>query len=336
MGWSTVPAVGLSVCAVTNASPERLERWLLHVFDFADEVVVTVDATSPTATAEVAQELADVCAVAELGGVANPAYDWTASRATADWVLMLDDDEWLPPGFAARLPELLSDRRFSHYHLPIRWVVNGVDGPVWLDQFPWFPNRAPRMFRNVAGLARHAAGAHSSWEVCGEGATLGHEDESIYHLNLAMVDRAGREGKVRRHYRRAQPGAPSCEEYYLYEEYLETASLQPLPENVLDRPPTGRALDRAAHMRARASLRPAPLRASHGDLEAHVAERSDDPPIWSAEYLSHDTPATLGANRGYRRDVRVRNTSAATWRSLGGIVGRVALSYRGSARTVRS
>jgi len=143
-----------------------------------------------------------------------------------------------------------------------------------------------------------------------------------------MVDRAGREGKVRRHYRRAQPGAPSCEEYYLYEEYLETASLQPLPENVLDRPPTGRALDRAAHMRARASLRPAPLRASHGDLEAHVAERSDDPPIWSAEYLSHDTPATLGANRGYRRDVRVRNTSAATWRSLGGIVGRVALSYR--------
>ena len=68
--------------------------------------------------------------------------------------------------------------------------------------------------------------------------------------------------------------------------------------------------------------------ADAASLDAHAADRAPDPPIWSALYLAHDTPARLGTNRGHTVTLRVRNTSAGTWRSRGDVHGRVVISYR--------
>lgn len=320
--------VSLSICTVTAAPPERLERWLLRALEVADELVVTVDAAAGPATVAVALELADRVTIAELDGIANPAYGWTAGQATGDWVLMLDDDEILAPGFAERARNLMADRRYSHYHLPVRWVARGPDGePAWIRQFPWWPNRATRMFRNIGGLAWHGPEAHSAWRVHGEGRAPKGFDAAIYHLDLLVNDRAAREAKVE-NYRACGPGTPSCEEYYLYEDYLETIAFMPLPEQLLDATPSPAAAQRARERRARPGTRREPRRLSMAELRRHVSEGADRPPIWSAEYLAHATPGRLAANRGYAVPVTVKNTSSVAWRSLGQVDGRVLLSYR--------
>ena len=318
--------MSLSICTVTNASPADLEQWILRAREVADEVVVTVDAAADPRSVELARRLADTVAVAELPAFANPAYAWTAGLARGEWVLMLDDDELLAPGFAKAARSLMADRRYTHYHLPVRWVVARDDGSCgYIRQFPWWPNHATRLFRNAGGLARHAPAPHSAWEVAGEGAALSGDDVSIYHLDLVLRDRAERERKVAATYRR--PGAATCEEYYLYEDYADDLEIAPVPPGVLG--PAGLPAQRPRALGSVLRRRKQPVRhVSLGELEAFAAERSDHPAIWSAQYVDHATPGTLGANRGYSVPVTVRNTSLATWSSRGDVDGRVLLSYR--------
>jgi hypothetical protein len=293
--------------------------------DYADEIVVTVDSRAREDVVGTARALADSVALADLDGLAENARGWTADRARGDWILALDDDEMMAPGFADRLPDLLSSR-WSHFHLPVRWVVPGpgLDGePRWLRQFPWHPNQATRLFRNVSGTFHQPARLHSVWEVAGDGCSLYDEDVAIYHLNLALESREERERKIDARYRpMAVGGRPTCEEYYLYEDYEHTLEYGAVPAEVAgalagEEPwaPTRRFPARVAQVSA-------------PELALHRAAREADPPIWSAEYLDHTTPDRLYTNRGCTVEVRVRNTSAATWGSTGEVVGRVVLSYR--------
>lgn len=311
------------MCSLVSAPPERLEPWLRHVRELADEVVLSVDASAGPGTLELARRHADHVAVVDLGGLPNRGYGWTAERATGDWILALDDDEILAPSFVERLPSLLEER-VTHHHLPVRWVVPGPGGELcWIREFPWYPNHATRLFRNLAGLYRHPPQLHGVWEVLGEGRAQPAANDAIIHLNLALFGRPERERKIERSYRsRAVAGVPSCEEYYLYEDYGEL-ELVPLAD--------------AAVARAMVEARPAPPSgerlaqrpsADAASLDAHAADRAPDPPIWSALYLAHDTPARLGTNRGHTVTLRVRNTSAGTWRSRGDVHGRVVISYR--------
>src|SRR4051812_26025821 len=203
--------------------------------DYADEIVVTVDSRSPDDVVDTAQALADSVALAALDGLAENARGWTAERAQGDWILALDDDELMAPGFADRVPDLLSSR-WSHFHLPVRWVVHGPDGePRWLRQFPWHPNQATRLFRNVSGTFHQPAHLHSVWEVAGDGCSLSDEDLAIYHLNLALESREERERKIDARYRpMAVGGRPTCEEYYLYEDYDHTLEYGSVPDQIAD------------------------------------------------------------------------------------------------------
>jgi hypothetical protein len=314
---------------VVSAPAPRLEAWLRHVRTFADEIVLSVDAASDAATIAVARAHADDVALVELHGLPNPAYGWTAERATGDWILALDDDEVLAADLVRALPALLEER-VTHYHLPVRWVVRDAGGRLaWIRQFPWYPNHATRLFRNLRGTYRHPPQLHAVWEVAGEGRALDPTQPAIYHLDLALNDRDRREAKRDRYRRTALPGVPTCEEYYLYEDYGSEPELVPLD-------PVEPAVEAAL------AVAPGPAPAAGNDADAgndvvaapavdlggYTADRSDDPPIWSAEYLAHETPSEVGANRGYAVPLRVRNTSEGTWRSVGTVVGRVVISYR--------
>jgi hypothetical protein len=311
----------LSVCAVVSAPAPRLEAWLQHVRSFADEIVLSVDAASDPATIEVARARADDVALVQLDGIPNPAYGWTAERATGDWILALDDDEVVAGELARALPRLLAER-VTHYHLPVRWVVRDHAGRLaWIRRFPWYPNHATRLFRNLRGTFRHPPQLHAVWEVAGEGRALPPELDSIFHLDLALKDRSQREAKRERYRRGAMPGVPTCEEYYLYEDYgtaEELVALEPVE------PAVEAVLAGAAPPLAAPGSASGPI----VTLDDYSADRSPEPPIWSAEYLAHETPEEVGTNRGYAVPFRVRNTSAGTWRSVGTVVGRVVISYR--------
>jgi hypothetical protein len=314
----------LSVCAVVSAPPARLEAWLREVRAFADEIVLSVDAASDAGTVAVARAHADRVALVDLDGLPNPAYGWTAAQATGDWILALDDDEVVGEELQRALPSLLAER-VTHYHLPVRWVVPANDGLAWIRQFPWYPNHATRLFRNLRGGFRHPPHLHAVWEVAGEGRALSPALGAIYHLDLVLNDRRAREAKAERYYRNAAPLVPTCEEYYLYEDY--GVGLELVPVSAAEHA-VGAVLAGAEPIPGGQDAPPPLPVTSTAELYAHAADRAPEPPIWAADYLEHDTPSELGTNRGHAVTLRVRNTSAATWRSVGTVMGRVVLSYR--------
>lgn len=316
----------LSVCAVVSAPPARLEAWLREARRFADEIVLSVDASADPDTIAVARAGADDIALVELEGRPNPAYAWTAERATGDWILALDDDELIGAELGRALPSLMAER-VTHFHLPVRWVVrSGAGGLAWIRQFPWYPNHATRLFRNLSGGFRHPPQLHAVWEVAGEGRALSPTSgAALYHLDLAMRDRQAREEKRERYHSQATPGVPTCEEYYLYEDYGADLELVPVDPGETA---VAAVMEAVQHSLGReVAGDPLPV-TTVAELDAHAADRAPDPPIWAAEYLDHDTPPELGTNRGHAVNLRVRNTSAATWRSVGTVVGRVVISYR--------
>jgi peptidoglycan/xylan/chitin deacetylase (PgdA/CDA1 family) len=292
---------------------------------FADEVILSVDAASDPDTVAVAREHADRVELVELAGLPNRAYGWTAERATGDWILALDDDEVVATSLERELRSLLAEN-VTHYHLPVRWVVRAAGGGLaWIRQFPWYPNHATRLFRNLRGGFHHPPRLHGVWEVAGEGRALPADRASIYHLDLALKDRRQREAKRERYRRNALPGVPTCEEYYLYEDY--GSDVEQVPLDTVEPAVEAVLAGSRAPVRAHVAADPLPV-ISAAQLDAHAADRSPEPPIWSAAYLEHDTPAELGANRGQAVALRVRNTSNGTWRSVGTVVGRVVISYR--------
>ncbi len=307
---------------MTRNSGGHLPWWLDRVRRYADEIVVGVDRSSTDDTYELARAGADQVHVLELAGIVEPSKDWLAKQAGCDWVLMLDDDEALPADADAVLPPLLADRRFTHYGLPVRWVVRTPgDGLAWLAQHPWHSPRWVRLARNLGGLLRVEPLMHAVPEVAGEGCALPPEGTMfLYHLDLLWRDRTAREAKMARYRVAAGSDRPTGEEHYLYEDYASTLARMAVPpeEGLLVEPGRGRPGGVPGDV-------PVITLAA---LDEHNRDISDDPPIWSVEWLGHETPSRMLTNRGYAVRVRVRNTSRGTWRSPGTVQGRVALSHR--------
>jgi len=317
--------VTLSVVLMTKNSGGHLGWWLERVRRYADEIVVGVDRSSTDDTYDLAKAGADQVHVLELAGIVEPSKDWLAKQAGGDWVLMLDDDEALPLDADTRLPSLLDDRRYTHYSLPVRWVVRGPGGDLaWLAQHPWHSPRWVRLARNLGGLLRVEPLMHAVPEVAGEGCALSPDGPmALYHLDLLWRDRPAREAKMARYRIAAGTDRPTGEEHYLYEDYASTLARVAVPaeEDLLMEPGQGRP---------GGVPRDVPV-VTLAALDEHNRDISDDPPIWSVAWLGHETPTRLLTNRGYAVRIRMRNTSRGTWRSPGTVHGRVALAHRWDA-----
>lgn len=312
----------MSVTGITRNSGDRLEHWITRAREYADEVVLLVDESATDQTVDVAREHADSVRLVEHPPFIEVYYDLALRHASGDWILWLDDDEFMGKGLAETRDHLLADRELTHYLLPYRWVVRGDDGDRWLTTFPWHPNPRPRLFRNVGSTFSHRGRLHSPIDIAGEGRTLHPDEAVVYHLDLAWRTRGEREAKVARY---RGNNAPSCEEYYLYEDYERSLRSEPVPEP-LEREASPQALEAAAERRSRV---PVPLgpRASVAEEQARIAGFWASAPVFAAEYLGTTTPASVLPNRGYAVEVTVRNTSSVRWRTSGPERGRIVLSY---------
>ncbi len=240
-------------------------------------------------------------------------YDLALRQASGDWILWLDDDEFMGSTFADTRDALLEDRHLTHYHLPYRWIVRGDDGEHrWIRTFPWHPNPRLRLIRNVGSTYFHRGRLHSPLEIAGEGRVVEPEEAVVYHLDLVWRDRAQREAKVARY---RQKNAPSCEEYYLYEEYERTLATEPVLEPLV-REPSASAC-REAEARSKRSRGKAtqgmPAAVTVEEERARISGFWSSAPLFSADYLASNTPPVVLSNRGCTVEVKVRNTSPVTW-----------------------
>jgi hypothetical protein len=266
--------------------------------------------------------VADLTATFEHPPFIEAVRDAGLRRATGEWILLLDDDEVMANGFEARVGELLDDTYLTHYWLPYRWVVDRGDGGYgWLRTFPWHPNPRLRLVRNVGSIFADRGRLHAPIEVAGAGRILDDDAAAMYHLDFLWRDRAAREAKVAR-YRGFN--APSCEEYYLWEDYQATIDIAPVEDAVVEEAVSAGAAGRGVTEGGRGDVGPV---LTVSEQKASAARHWHTADVFRADYLGSTTPARVLANRGYSVEVRLRNASTLRWRTTGTADGRVVLSH---------
>jgi glycosyltransferase involved in cell wall biosynthesis len=122
----------------------QLHYALGTLLPWCDEVIV-VDQHSEDDTASIATRLgATLYQHDRTGGIADPARRFAISKASGDWVFILDADEMVPPALAAELRRLAdSDPDFDVVLVPRANVILGR----WLRYGNNWPSRHARFFR---------------------------------------------------------------------------------------------------------------------------------------------------------------------------------------------
>lgn len=122
----------------------QLHYALSTLMPWCDEVIV-VDQHSEDDTARIAEELGAVVYQHErTGGIADPARRFAVSKATGDWVFILDADEMIPPSLATHLRELVEpDPDIDVVLVPRANLILGR----WIRHGNNWPSRHARFFR---------------------------------------------------------------------------------------------------------------------------------------------------------------------------------------------
>ena len=91
----------ISAVLVVRNEEARIESCLQRLRPFVDEIVV-LDQSSTDATADIAERFADVFLTDEAYGFCEASRGKAMEAASHDWVLLIDADEELVPGFDLR------------------------------------------------------------------------------------------------------------------------------------------------------------------------------------------------------------------------------------------
>ena len=123
---------------------QQLHYALSTLLPWCDEVIV-VDQHSEDETASIAERMgATVYQHDRTGGIADPARRFAVSRASGDWIFILDADEMVPPTLAAQLRELAdSEPAIDVVMVPRANVILGR----WIRHGNNWPSRHARFFR---------------------------------------------------------------------------------------------------------------------------------------------------------------------------------------------
>jgi hypothetical protein len=216
----------ISFCMTTRGPAERARALLDVVRPHVDEIVLAVDDRADPQIHAACAALADRRLTFEFVPPPCRLIGWLQHQCTADWLLRFDDDEIPSQALLDALPELIAERRLTHYGLTRRWLHG--DARTYLLAPPWQPDYQLRLVRNVPGLWRFTGAMHDGAIVLGE---RGLADLPIYHADLLLLDADARRRKAER-YERLRPDhmseGASVNAIYVPEDWDEIASA-PVP-----------------------------------------------------------------------------------------------------------
>ncbi len=171
------------ISVVINAFNEEqnIERALESV-KWASEVVVC-DMNSTDKTAEVAKKKGAKVFYHKTVGFVEPARNFAISKATGDWILILDADEEIPQSLSKRLQELVKKKITSDFvEIPRKNIIFNK----WIQNTGWWPDYQIRFFRK--GSVHWNNKIHSKPDTKGAGLTLDSEEKlAILHNNYQTV-----------------------------------------------------------------------------------------------------------------------------------------------------
>jgi len=149
----------ISVCLVTRDDEKYLERSLLPIKDFVDELII-VDLKSKDGTAEIARRFTDKFSVRPFDNDLSAARNAAVREASMDWILFIDADEIIFKEEMRALKKFLSSKADADaYILPTRNYTNNRKLMGWsassvIAGFEGFTvSKSIRLFRNFKGIS---------------------------------------------------------------------------------------------------------------------------------------------------------------------------------------
>ncbi len=172
----------ITVCINTLNEEKNLPKAISSIKSIASDIVV-VDMMSDDETVKVAKKLGAKVYEYRRMGYVEPARNFALSKATGDWVLILDADEVIPPALAKKFVEIARKSTFTYYRVPRKNINFGK----WMRHSRWWPDYNIRFFKK--GSVTWNDEIHSIPVTYGKGADLPSEEQfAIVHSNYSTVE----------------------------------------------------------------------------------------------------------------------------------------------------
>ncbi len=151
----------LSVCMIVKNEEENLERCLNSIKDIASEIIV-VDTGSIDNTVHIAREFGVKIFHYEWNNNFSDARNFSISKATQPWILLLDADEMIAKKDLWKLKEIIAGDQCA-YNIETRNYVNSknIEGFILCEEeYPeeeknykgWCSSPKVRLFPNISGI----------------------------------------------------------------------------------------------------------------------------------------------------------------------------------------
>ena len=208
----------LSGILLTDGLTTETATWFAEVRQIVDELIILVDRQrADEYTREVAAKLATRVHEVDGKGYVEAHLPEMVQACRSDWILRLDSDERLAPGWYENSWRRYLNGAQTHFNVPRRWFDTRDS---YLKIAPWMSDPQMRLFRNVPSEIIFPEEIHEPTIVAGPGEYL--PELAIEHHVLWLKTRAEREEKVARYLRlRAEK---ACANYYLFEEHLAAST----------------------------------------------------------------------------------------------------------------
>ncbi len=172
----------LSVVINAQNVEKDLSRCLASVKNFADEIVV-IDQGSTDGTAKIAEEFG--AKIYKHGPVAyvELTRNFAISKATGDWILILDPDEEIGKELAVEIKKVINGNKADYYRIPRKNIIFGK----WIAHTLWWPDYQTRLFKK--GKVSWSEVIHSVPITIDKGADIKPEENlAIVHHNYNSVE----------------------------------------------------------------------------------------------------------------------------------------------------
>lgn len=171
----------ISVVINTYNEEKNINRCLQSIKDFADEIII-VDMHSDDKTVEIAKKFKVKIFRHEYTRFVEPARNFALSKATGDWILLLDADEELPETLISKLKEISGLNNADYVRIPRKNIIFGK----WIMHSRWWPDYLIRFFKT--GTVKFSDKIHVPPTAGGKAIELeANEEYALVHHHIQTV-----------------------------------------------------------------------------------------------------------------------------------------------------
>lgn len=167
----------ISAVIITKNAESDIRRCLQSVA-WCDEIVV-LDSGSQDNTVSICREFTDKVLVTDWPGF-GVQFNRSIKKASCDWVLSIDSDEWLDPALITEIQQVIQNPQHSGYSILRRSNFCGR----YIKHGLWSTDRVNRLFKNGFGFCTEDI-IHPTIKING---SLGYLKYVIWHNAMPTLD----------------------------------------------------------------------------------------------------------------------------------------------------